>query len=206
MSAEAKIASRQSVKKTTAASKEKETKIAKEMKEVKETKETKETNTKREVYYTPDSAFAILEPFLRNHKAIWDPAAGADRFPVKDYFEAKGFRVATSDLAEGKEYDFFTHKTKKRYDVIVTTPPYSYRKEFLERAFELKKTFAMLVPVNVLESKTVRDLFKIHKVCMLMPSKTISFSSPNDNRSVKALPYSMWVLSGFEKLPDIVYA
>ena len=166
---------------------------------------TTSANAKREVYYTPDSAFEVLEPYLKNYKAIWDPAAGADKFPVKEYFEKKGFRVATTDILMGKEYDFFSHKTKKRYDIIVTTPPYSFRKEFIIRACDLKKPFAFLVPVNVLESKTVRDLFKQYAISLIFPPKTTNFSSPDDSKSVKALPYCVWAVGGIPNIGDVVY-
>lgn len=178
----------------------------KESDKVSQVKEKESVNVKREIYYTPDSAFQILEPFLQNNfKAIWDPAAGLDKFPVKDYFEQRGFRVVTTDIALDKEYDFFTHKTKKRYDIIVTTPPYSYRKEFIVRAFDLKKPFAMLVPVSVLESSTIRNLCRDNGLTFLFPAKRTDFTVGDNNtneRSVRNLPYSVWAVygvPGFEK-------
>ena len=166
---------------------------------------TKRTTTKREIYYTPETALQIIEPYIVNHKTIWDPAAGLDIFPVKDYFEKKGHRVVISDLTMSSEYDFFKYKTKKRFDVIVTTPPYSLRKDFIIRAFEIKKPFALLVPVNVLESNTIRDLLKKYRVSLIFPPKLTYFSSPEDSKSIKNLPYSMWLVGGIEELPEIVY-
>src|SRR5947209_14435012 len=161
----------------------------------------KPINAKREVYYTPESAFEMVEQMLRSFKTIWDPAAGSDMFPVKNFFDKKGHRVVTSDIVMGKEYDFLTQRTKKRYDVIVTTPPYSFRKEFIIRACELKKPFAMLVPLNVCESKTIRELFKQHQISLVFPPKTINFSSPSDSKSVKTLPYSVWITCGIPDVP-----
>ena len=129
----------------------------------------------------------------------------SENYPLKDVLEKQGHRVVISDILMGKEYDFFTHKTKKRYDMIVTTPPYSYRKEFLLRALDLKKPFAFLVPVNVLESKTIRDMLREYNISLVFPPKSTPFTSPDDSRSVKALPYSMWVLHGVPKVPPVVY-
>jgi hypothetical protein len=162
-------------------------------------------NTKREVYYTPDYAFDIIAPVIRDFKSIWDPAAGSEKFPVRTFFEKIGHRVITTDILESPECDFLLNKTKKRFDMIVTTPPYSLRKEFIQRACDLKKPFALLVPVNVLESRTVRDLLKQQKISVIYPAKTVVFSSPTDSRSVRTLPYSIWLVHGVERLPAVVY-
>lgn len=162
-------------------------------------------NAKREVYYTPETAFQLIEPYIGSFKTIWDPAAGVDIFPVRDYFEKKGHRVIITDISMGEEFDFRIYKNKKRFDIIVTTPPYSERKEFIIRVCELKKAFALLVPVNVLESKTIRDLLKKYQVSFVFPPRTVPFSSPNDSRSVKNLPYSMWLVGGVPNMPEITY-
>jgi hypothetical protein len=163
-------------------------------------------NTKREVYYAPEYAAEVLEPFIRNFKTVWDPAAGnADNYPLKDYLENHAHRVVTTDILMGKDYDFFVYKTKKRYEIIVTTPPYSLRKEFVLRALDLKKPFALLVPINVLESKTIRELFKQNGVSILLPGKNVNFASPDDSRSIKNIPFCVWVLYGIPNVPGIVY-
>ncbi|KAJ3038955.1 hypothetical protein HDV00_012785 [Rhizophlyctis rosea] len=128
-------------------------------------------NMKREVYYTPETAFQIIKPYITNFRTIWDPAAGEDIFPVKDYFSRKRYRVVVTDISMGEDK----------------------RKEFIKRVCELKKAFARLVPVNVLESKTIRDLLKKYKVSFIFPPKTVPFSSPDDSRSVRNLPYSLWL-------------
>jgi hypothetical protein len=150
-------------------------------------------------------AFDCIEPFLRNHKSIWDPAAGSELFPVKDYFEHKGYRVVTSDILESKDYDFMSFRTKKRYEIIVTTPPYSLRKEFVIRACQLKKPFAFLVPVNILESKTIRDSIRDCKLSLIFPSKTVNFVSSTDNKSVKNLPYSIWIVGNVQNVPSLEF-
>src|SRR6478609_1392331 len=163
-------------------------------------------NSKREVYYAPESAVEIIEPFIKNYKTIWDPAAGAsEKYPLKDCLEKLGHRVVTTDIIMGNDYDFFNHKKKKRYELLVTTPTYSIRKEFILRATEFKKPFAFLVPVNVLESKTIRDLLKQYNMTIVFLGKTANFTSPTDSKSVKALPYSIWVIGGISDLPPIVY-
>jgi hypothetical protein len=161
-------------------------------------------NTKREVYYTPESALQIIEPYIKDFKCIWDPASGIEHQPVKDYFESKGHRVVVSDIYMGTDNDFLTCKTKKRYDIIITTPPYSLRKDFIKRAIELRKPFAFLVPLNVLDSKTIRGFVKEYKISLIFPQDTVNFYSPDDSKSVKQLPYSIWIIGGVARLPDLV--
>lgn len=173
--------------------------------ETKDTKEARE-NGKREIYYAPEEAVEVITSYIKDLHTVWDPACGpSEAYPLKDVLERNGHRVVCSDLLLGSEFDFFTYKTKKRFDIIVTTPPYSFRKDFILRALDLKKPFAFLVPMNVLESKTLRDVFMQEKVSVIYPPKTISFISLDNNRSVKALPYSVWVMWGIPNIPPIVY-
>lgn len=165
----------------------------------------KPTNSKREVYYTPENAFQIIEPYIKDFHSIWDPACGDEMYPTKEYFEKRNHRVICTDVAQDKSFDFFIYKTKKKFDIIVTTPPYSFRKEFLIRVLEFNKPFALLVPVNVLESRTIRESFKANNTSIIFPPKTITFSSPTDSKSVKSLPYSVWVVKGLPNVEKIVY-
>jgi len=166
---------------------------------------TKRTTTRREIYYTPETALQIIEPYIKDYKTIWDPAAELEFFPIRDYFEKKGHRVIITDITMGVEYDFFKYRTKKRFDIIVTTPPYSLRKAFVMRACELKKAFAMFVPINILESHYIRDLLKKYKMSLIFPPKLITFSSPEDSKSIKNIPYCIWMVGGVEGLPELVW-
>ena len=176
------------------------------MEKVEYTEIEKKRNAKREVYYTPESALQLLHPYIKQYKAVWDPACGtSSEFPLKNFFEKEGHRLIHSDISMGKDHDFLTTKTKKRFDIIVTAPPYSFRKEFLVRVLELGKPFAFLVPSNVLESRTIRDLFSKTKVSLLFPPRNTSFITPDNNKSVKGLPYCLWVLGNIDNLPEIIY-
>jgi len=162
--------------------------------------------SKREIYYVPEEGIELILPYIKDFKTIWDPACGPmENYPLKDVLERHGHRVVTSDILMGREYDFFAYKTKKRHDMIVTTPPYSLRKEFVLRALELNKSFALFVPLNILESQTMKDLFKQYGVSLVFPPKTLTYFSPDDNKSVKSLPYSIWLVWGVSKMPPVVY-
>ncbi len=164
------------------------------------------TNKKRSIYYTPELAFQILEPYLlrEDFKHIWDPAAGPQSngvFPVKSFFESKGKRVTTTDIADGEQYDFFNYKNRNQWKVIVTTPPYALRYQFLRRAVDIDKPFALFVAANVLENKAVRELFKLKKMSVIYPPDKIKFSVPSEPKSAD-MGYSVWILGGFSSVRE----
>ncbi len=73
-----------------------------------------------------------------------------------------------------KNVDFF----KREYvieDVIITNPPYSNKRNFIERALKLDKPFAMLVPLTTLEGKKSNELFSNNEIQIIIPSKRINF-------------------------------
>lgn len=49
--------------------------------------------------------------------------------------------------------NFFEYEPQ-HYDLIITNPPYSFKDQFLKRAFELDKPFMMLLPITTLEGKS----------------------------------------------------
>ena len=69
-----------------------------------------------------------------------------------------------SSLNEGK--DFFRYEPEK-WDILVSNPPFSKKNEVLKRAFSFQKPFALLLPVNSIQSKTRYQIFenRIQMLC-----------------------------------------
>jgi hypothetical protein len=84
-------------------------------------------------FQTPPEALEFLVPYLKNDWIIWECAMGKGNL-VKALKE-KGFQVIGTDISQG--YDFLRWKPKK-FDCIITNPPYSLKNEFLERCYQLK--------------------------------------------------------------------
>lgn len=60
------------------------------------------------------------------------------------------------------------------FDAIVTNPPYSLKNQFLQRAFEIGKPFAFLLPVTSLSSKRRAEIFSKYKNgihLLILPSR-----------------------------------
>jgi len=123
--------------------------------------------------YTPDYALNPLIPFLNKNWKIWECAYGQGHMAKS--LENKGFSVI------GKGEDFF--KSNLDCDCIITNPPYSLKGQFIERAFELKKPFAFLLPLTTLEGKFRGNIFMNNQIQLIIPNSRVNFITPNGGKS-----------------------
>jgi len=93
--------------------------------------------------YTPYEALKYLIPYLPNG-IIWESAPGTGA--LVRMLENRWFKVISEDR------DFFAWEPKK-WDYMVTNPPFSLKARWLERANFLGKPYAILLPVTTLGSR-----------------------------------------------------
>jgi hypothetical protein len=88
---------------------------------------------KRDLYETPAWVTDALIPHL-GCKAlkIWEPAAGGGK--IVRALEAEGRTVIATDISTGQD---FLKEGPRDVDAIVTNPPYTFAKEFIEHALTL---------------------------------------------------------------------
>lgn len=129
-------------------------------------------NGRSDEFGTPKVAWDVLAPFIPVGSVIWECAYGKGSL-TKIMSEA-GFKIVTS-------IDFF--KDEQACDVIITNPPYSLKEEFLQRAYELNKPFAFLMPLTTLEGKRRGALFAQNGIQLLIPNKRINFITPSGKGS-----------------------
>jgi|GEM_PF-1811276 len=125
-------------------------------------------------FQTPPEALKPLLPFLKKGMKIWECASGKGNLTKE--LKKLGFDVVSTDIINGK--DFLKYEPND-YDVIITNPPFSLKQEFLERAYQLKKPFAFLLPLTTFESKKRQDLFDENGIEVIMVDKRINFETPN---------------------------
>jgi len=130
------------------------------------------------LFQTPPIAIEPLLPYLKKNWVIWENACGKGNL-VKA-FEKKGFKVIGTDLLTG--HDFLKWQPKK-YDCIITNPPYSLKQQFLERAYELGKPFAFLLPLTTFETQKRQALFKEYGLEVVFLDKRINFETPSGKGS-----------------------
>jgi hypothetical protein len=129
-------------------------------------------------YQTPASALVTLLPYLKKDWVVWECADGEGY--LSKALRERGFRVIATDIHEG--YDFLKFRPEE-FDIIVTNPPYSLKDRFLERAYELGKPFAFLLPLTTLEGRARQALFASHGISLLIPDKRTNFITPDGKDS-----------------------
>jgi len=127
--------------------------------------------------YTPEYAIKPLLPYLKKEWIIWDCAFGSGR--LAEHFKKLGFKVIGSNL---EEYDFLK-TTITNADIIITNPPYSLKDKFLEKAFELGKPFAFLLPLTTLEGIKRSKMFRENHIQLIIPNRRINFEIPSGKKS-----------------------
>lgn len=120
-------------------------------------------------YATPPEAVKLLLEKETFYPYIWECACGGGH--ISSILEEAGYRVKSTDLVDrgypSTEIADFLKVTRE--DIlhgppmdIVTNPPYTYAKEFVEHAMDISSNgakVAMLLKLTFLEGKKRRELF-----------------------------------------------
>jgi len=133
-------------------------------------------------FQTPPEAVVPLLPYLKKDWLIWECAM--NKGMIVNTLKKFGYNVIGSDINEypgnsGEVHDFLTWSPEK-FDVVVTNPPYSKRYEFIKRAYELNKPWAMLMPLTTLETRKRLNLFEEYGIELLLLDDRIHFITPHN--------------------------
>ena len=152
--------------------------------------------------YTPLEAINSLIPFIpKSFHTIWECTANGSTAQgnIAGILSVNGFDVVTSHIETGAS--FFDYEPR-RYDAIITNPPYSIKNAFLERAYNLGKPFAFLLPLTALEGKFRGVLFGQHGVQVIIPNKRFNFKP---EKGSSAWFQTSWFTWGFDLPSDLVF-
>lgn len=119
--------------------------------------------TNDDIFYTPRHAWEAIKQFIPNDKVIWEPFVGESNSGV--YLSELGFNVIHDNE------DFFNSEIKG--DIVVSNPPYSIKQEILQKLYEHKTPFILLMPAAVIHTKYMRK-FK-DDLQIIIPSKRIHY-------------------------------
>ena len=100
-----------------------------------------------ELYTPPEVTKALIKHLPSSFKTVWCPCDTSDSNIVKE-LKGSGYKVIASHIKDGK--DFLEWEPSENYDCIITNPPYSSKNVFIERCVELKKPWALLLPLDSL--------------------------------------------------------
>lgn len=129
-------------------------------------------------FQTPPEALNPLLPHLKEDWIIWEPAQGKGN--LTNALRKIGYNVTGSDILTGQ--DFLIWEPEK-FDCIVTNPPFFFKQQFLNRAYSLKKPFALLLPLTTFETKKRQKLFKRYGLEVIFLDKRINFETPSGKGS-----------------------
>ena len=125
--------------------------------------------------YTPRYGVEILLPHIQHlkNKIIWCPFDKKDSQFV-EVLDDDGFEVIYSHLEDNQ--DFLTYEPEK-WDVMISNPPYKNKRTYWERALDLKKPFALLLPINILSDSIINTTMREREreFQLLIPSKRMRF-------------------------------
>ena len=129
---------------------------------------------KNDEWYTLPYAVIPLLKYLKPNSKILCPFDKKNSAYVKTLKDS-GHDVNFSHIDDQQDFFDYELETIQPYDYIISNPPYSIRKQVFEKLEELKKPFAMLVPLVSIALKPIRE--KISDKELLIFNKRIKFIS-----------------------------
>ena len=120
-------------------------------------------------YATPRNAIQAILNEVKLDGSILEPAAGQGHISkvLKEYYPYS--EIVSTDLIQREErfgipiqggVDFLTHEFHRKFDNIITNPPFNLAQEFIEKALELSNDkVIMFAKIQLLEGNKRRELF-----------------------------------------------
>lgn len=122
-----------------------------------------------DLYETTEPAISAIYDYVikslpnKDGLMFYEPAMGNGN--IVQYFQSKGLNIVGSDkYTQNLSVDFIEDEIPDCYDFIITNPPFNKATEFLEKCYETKKPFLLLLPLEYLSSASRYKIFHEHGV------------------------------------------
>ncbi len=137
---------------------------------------------KNDECYTCRYAVEPLLEFLPQFKdkIIWCPFDMEESEFVK-VFRENGYNVVNSHISTGQ--DFYQYEPEK-WDVIISNPPFTNKKEIFKRAISFNKPFCLLMTLTWLNDRAPKLLFKNIGLQLLMFETRMQFKNKNTDKAI----------------------
>lgn len=128
---------------------------------------------KNDECYTPRYGVEPLLEFLPKFKdkIIWLPFDDENSEFVKVLSENR-YKIVNSHIKYGQ--DFYRFEPEK-WDVIVSNPPFTNKKEIFKRAIDFNKPFCLLMSMTWLNDSTPKKLFRDESLQLLLFEERMQF-------------------------------
>ena len=140
--------------------------------------------------YTPDYGVTPILKYIPEDATVWCPFDTEDSEFVKQI--SKQNKVVYSHLENGQ--DFYDYEPEQ-WDVIVSNPPFTGKRQIFERALSFGKPFALIMTNTWLNDSAPKQLFKNKDLQLLMFDKRMKFISPDgrdNNKITFSSSYYCW--------------
>ena len=135
--------------------------------------------------YTPAYGVKPVLEYIPKKAIVWCPFDTRDSWFVK--LISQNNKVIRSHIYEDK--DFFKYEPKK-WDIIISNPPFTNKRMIFERALSFEKPFALLMTNTWLNDAAPKQLFKNRDLQLLMFDKRIKYD--NRNKITFSSSYFCW--------------
>lgn len=129
-------------------------------------------HTLNDEFYTPEVAIIPLLKYLPKDITIWECTdfGGSN---ITKILKKHGYNVVSTHK---ENFNFLTDDPTFEFDMIITNPPYSLKDEFIDKCYQYKKPFALLLPITALEGiKRGRGLYRKHGIELLVFDRRINY-------------------------------
>lgn len=125
---------------------------------------------KNDECYTPEYAVKPILKYIPEGKVIWCPFDLEHSFFVK--LISKQNEVVSSHIEEG--LDFYNYEPD-HWDIMISNPPFTNKRQIFERALSFEKPFALLMSNTWLNDSAPKHLFEDKDLELLMFDKRIQY-------------------------------
>lgn len=136
-------------------------------------------NDKYDELYTPEYAINPLLKYLPKDKIIWE-CTDFGSSNITKVLKKNGFQVVSTHK---KDFDFLKDTVDFSFDIILTNPPYSLKNQFLQKCYEYKKPFCLLLPITSLEGIERGKMFREYGVELMVLDKRCNFIYDNSKKN-----------------------
>ena len=135
---------------------------------------------KNDECYTPAYGVKPILKYIPKDAKVWCPFDKEDSEFVKQISQTNSVEYSHIDYGQ----DFFEYEPY-HWDVIVSNPPFTRKREFFERALSFNKPFALIMGNTWLNDAAPKRLFMDKDLQMLMFDKRMEFIQPNPKQQGK---------------------
>jgi hypothetical protein len=134
---------------------------------------------KNDECYTPDYAVKPIIQYIPEGSIVWCPFdTEASQFVIQ--LKQAGFEVVYSHISQGQ--DFYKYEPKK-WDIMISNPPFTGKRKIFERALSFNKPFALIMSNTWLNNAAPKQLFKDKDLQLLMFNERMKFDNQDNSQN-----------------------